>query len=377
MDWLYHGAPPPEEPRGDAVAWLYDDDDPAPRSRAREVPPARPAPRPAPRPKPESDEEPEPKHRFRRVLVVFGLLLTLWLAFLVYTPTHAWNTMSRVDDAPAGRRPAHQPGTTILLVGTDSREGLSAEQRKRLGTGDAEGARTDTMLIYHVPPKGSPALISLPRDSYLPIPGHKKSKLNAAYAWGGASLLTEAVEDATGLRLDGYLEIGFGGFVALVDAVGGVEVCLDKPMKDKRANIDLPKGCSNLDGVKALGYVRQRYQDPRGDLGRIERQREIIGKVIEKLTTPATILNPVRYWHLCHSIAVVKRGQETTLGVMLPVARSAPGTGRGEVISLTVPISNPSANTPAGSSVLWDEAKAKAMFGQIAKGDTSGLKKFR
>jgi len=306
------------------------------------------------------------------------LVIGLWAAFLVFSPLHAWSRVSTIDATPAGGRPPIQPGTAILLVGTDSREGLTPAQRKRLGTGNAEGSRTDTMIIYYVPPSGKPALISLPRDSYLPIPGHKKNKLNAAYAFGGPSLLVQTVEQATGLRIDGYLEIGFGGFAALVDAVGGVQVCLDKPMKDKKANIDLPAGCQTLDGVNALGYVRQRYSDPRGDLGRVERQREVIGKVLAKIATPATVLNPVRYWRLCHVLSTaVVRGDQTGLGVMTPVGLSAPSYAKGNAISLTVPISNPDAHTSAGSSVLWDDKRAAAMFALLAKGDTSQLDQFR
>ena len=329
-------------------------------------------------PQQESRSGGKQRHPVRRVAKVVGVVLVLWLLFLLATPVQALMSMPKTNDVPSGTRPASQPGTAILLVGTDSREGLTAAQRKELGTGDAEGSRTDVMLIYYVPPTGQPALISLPRDSYLPIPGHKSNKLNAAYAFGGPTLLIQTVEQATGLRLDGYLEIGFGGFVSMVDSVGGVQVCLDAPMKDKDANINLPKGCQTLDGVKALGYVRQRHQDPLGDLGRVQRQREIITKVIKKLATPATVLNPVRYWRVTHSLASsITRGQDTSLGDLFAIARSARALGNGKAISLTVPISNANATTSAGSSVLWNQDKAKTLFGMLARGDTSQLDQFR
>jgi len=382
IEWLYNGTPQSKVAVSDDMVWLYGANAKVSPRVAQPRPataPSQPTPPAAPPPRDDDTEAlPAINIPVKRVLVILLVIIGLWAVFLVYSPVHAWNKIATVDDIPSGTRPPQEPGTAILLVGTDSRQGLTAAQRKALGTGFAEGSRTDTMLIYYVPPKGSPVLISLPRDSYLPIPGHKNDKLNAAYSYGGPSLLVQTVEDATGLRMDGYLEIGFSGFVSLVDLVGGVEVCLKQPMVDQNSNINLPKGCQTLDGTKALGYVRQRYQDPRGDLGRVERQREIIGKVIAKLARPSTILNPIQYWQVCHTFArIVNRGQDTSTDVMTSVAFSAFTYAKGNVISLTVPISDPDARTAAGSSVLWDQNKAQTLFEMLAKGDTSQLDQFR
>jgi len=372
MEWLYGGAPPPKTATDDDMEWLYAAGPRVARQDPVRQDPVRPA------KEPDNLEKPARRFRFARLVVVLLVAFAMWLAFLGYAPVHAWNKVTTVTDIPSGTRPPPQPGTAILLVGSDSRAGLSAAERKQLGTGYAEGGRTDTMLIYYVPPKGSPALISLPRDSYLPIPGHGQDKLDAAYTYGGPSLLVQSVEDATGLRMDGYLEIGFGGFVSLVDLVGGIQVCLKAPMIDKDANLNLPAGCQTLDGIKALGYVRQRHQDPRGDLGRVERQREVIGKIVAKLAKASTLMDPVRYWHLWQTVgSIIQRGQDTGLGVLKPVAMSALSYAKGDVISLTVPISNPDANTPSGSSVIWDQNKADVLFAMIAKGDTSHLNQFR
>ena len=158
-----------------------------------------------------------------RALLILLLLIIVWL---VAVPAYAWSHVGRVDEAPGGTRPANQPGKTFLLVGSDSREGLTKAEQKRLGTGSTAGQRTDTIMILYVPPGGKPALISLPRDSYLTIPKNGKNKLNAAYAFGGPKLLVQTVEQNTGLRIDGYLEIGFGGFVNIIDALGGIRMCL-------------------------------------------------------------------------------------------------------------------------------------------------------
>ena len=308
-------------------------------------------------------------------LIVLILAATGWL---VWVPMKAWADVRQVDNVPAGERPPQQPGTAILLIGTDTRDDLTPQQQAQLGTGNDAGTRTDTMMILYVPPKGRSVLISLPRDTWLTIPGQGKSKLNAAYALGGPKLMTQTVEQATGLRMDGYLEIGFAGFANIVDAVGGVQICLDQPMVDANSNINLPAGCQTLNGPNTLGYVRQRYQDPRGDLGRVQRQRQVVGLIAKKAATPATLLNPKRYWDLSRAFsAALTRGTDTGLGDMVAAGRGMLAISQGKGLTLTVPIGDPNAVSPDGQSiVLWDHQKASEMFDQIARGDTSQLDQF-
>jgi LCP family protein required for cell wall assembly len=322
-----------------------------------------------------------PRKRRSGVRTFFTVLLVALLIFivgLIAIPVYAWSQVKRVDDVPPGKRIADQPGRTFLLVGSDSREGLSKAEQKKLGTGSTAGKRTDTIMIVYVPPGGGkPALISLPRDSYVPIPGHGQNKINAAYSIGGPELLVQTVEQSTGLRVDGYAEIGFGGFVSIVDAVGGVKMCLPSAIQDRDSHLNLKKGCQTLDGVNALGYVRMRKADPRGDLGRVERQRAVLGAVAKKAATPATVLNPVRYWRLSTSGAkAVRLGKDTTFVETASLANAMRKIAGGGGITLTVPVANSGAFTPVGSAVLWDSAKAKDMFGDIARGDTSKLSNY-
>jgi LCP family protein required for cell wall assembly len=311
------------------------------------------------------------------VLLVIGIVLAVILLWLIAVPVIAWSQISRVDAEPAGDRPADQPGTTFLLVGSDSREGLTAEDRKRLGTGNSGGQRTDTIMILSIPPGGRPALISVPRDSYVTIPGRGENKINAAYAFGGPELLVETVEQNTGLRIDAYTEIGFGGFVNVIDALGGIQMCLPRAIKDRDSHLDLPKGCQVLDGTNALGYVRMRKADPRGDLGRVERQRQMLAAVAKEAASPLTVINPVRYWSLLTSSAqAVAIGQDTNFGEMVGMANAMRQVAGGTGLTLTVPIADADASTPVGSAVLWDEEKAEEMFGDIARGDTGDLDKF-
>ena len=202
--------------------------------------------------------------------------LVVVLAYLLGVPLHAYSEVTRVNAAPAGDRPAPGKGSNYLLLGSDSREGLTAEQLDEMATEQVEGNRTDTIMVLHHSDSGPSSLVSIPRDSYVPIPGHGTQKINAAFAIGGPQLMAATVEQATGLRLDGYLEIGFGGFAGVVDALGGVNICVAQPMDDPMAGINLQPGCQVLSGPTALGYVRARHSDPRGDIGRAERQRQFL-----------------------------------------------------------------------------------------------------
>jgi LCP family protein required for cell wall assembly len=327
---------------------------------------------PAPRARPAKRRH--PVRNFFRVLLILLLLLILWL---VGVPAYAWSQIARVDAAPSGQRPADQPGKTFLLVGSDSRAGLSKAEQKRLGTGSTGGQRTDTIMIVYLPPGGKPALISVPRDSYVDIPKNGKNKINAAYAFGGPELLVQTVEQNTGLRMDGYMEIGFGGFVNIIDALGGIRMCLPSAINDRDSHIDLPKGCQTLNGTEALGYVRMRKADPLGDLGRVKRQREMLAAVASKAASPATVLNPVRYWKFNMAVAeAIKLGRDTSLPETLWLAYAMKRISGGDGLTLTVPVSSTGASTSAGSAVLWDPTKSKAMFSDIARGDTSGLEKY-
>ncbi len=306
------------------------------------------------------------------MLKVVLVALLAWAAFIVVTPLHAWSQVTREDTTPSGDRPAGADGHTYLLVGSDSRAGLSAAERKALGVGgNAAGRRTDSIILVHTPGgSGKPVLISVPRDSYLSIPGHGKNKVNAAFAIGGPKLLAQTLEQATGLPIDGYVEIGFGGFAGVVDSLGGVDVCVKRDIKDAKAHIDLQKGCQTLDGKNALGYVRARYSDPKGDLGRAERQRQFLGAIMKKAATPATVLLPWRWWGFTHTAASsVIVGEDTSLVDTYRVLSTMRKVSSDQALSLVVPLSTTNASTRAGSSVLWDDTRAEALFTMLRDGE--------
>jgi LCP family protein required for cell wall assembly len=264
-----------------------------------------------------------------------------------------------LSDYPS--RPASGQGTTWLLVGSDSRQGLTVEQQEALATGgDTGNGRTDTILLVHIPALGSSTpttMVSIPRDSYVPIPGYGRDKVNAAFAMGGAPLLAQTVEQATGVRLDHYAEIGFSGFAVLVDAVGGVTVCPTAPIDDPLAGINLTAGCQKLGGGNALGYVRSRAT-PRADLDRMVDQRQFMSALLHQVSSPTTWLNPWR-WYSVPRAAVraltVDHGDHVWDLARLAWALHSP------TVTLTVPIGE-FANSDVGSVVVWDHEKAAALF---------------
>jgi LCP family protein required for cell wall assembly len=294
-----------------------------------------------------------------------GVVALLWVVFLVAVPLWAWTKITKVDAEPDGDRPASQPGSTYLLVGSDSREGLTAEERRRFGTGEAEGRRTDTIMMLHTG-DGPNLLLSIPRDSIVDVPGHGQNKINAAYAIGGPELLVETLESETGVRIDNYVEIGFGGFVNVVDSVGGIEICPDQRMKDRLAALDIKKGCQEADGTTALGYARSRHTSSLGDIDRARRQREVVSAVGSEAMSPWSVLNPVRYFRLANSGAdSVAVGEDTgpfdTARFALAMTRVSGDNG----LTCSVPI--------ADLAVHWDRERALEMFGLIKEDRTADI----
>lgn len=308
--WLYGGGAGARQPSGSGGG----SDDPEPtqvlpkidrpgaaptdsgRSASRsggDQPPRRPVQPAQPVPPP---KKPRRKRPIGRIIL---LVLLAWIVFLVAVPLWAWSTIDKVDIEPSGARPDEQPGTTYLLVGSDSRKGLSKKENKRLGTGgvDDVGQRTDTIMLLHTG-DGPSMLLSIPRDSIVEIPGRGSSKINSAFAFGGPKLLVKTIEQNTGVRVDHYVEIGFGGFVNSVDAVGGIDICPTKRMVDPLANLRIKKGCQEVDGVTALGYARSRHVSQYGDIDRARHQREVVSAIGSEVKSPWTFINPWRYFRV-------------------------------------------------------------------------------
>ncbi|MEO3784823.1 LCP family protein [Actinocorallia sp. B10E7] len=310
---------------------------------------------------PAYDEEP-PRRRRRRPGRVLAVVLAVLLAGSVAGYLSLDGRLQREGAlADYEGRVEDTPGTNWLIVGSDSRAGLTKDDRKKLRTGSAQGKRTDSIMLLHYGDGGT-TLLSIPRDSYVAIPGHGNNKINAAYAIGGSDLLVRTVEQATGIRVDHFAEIGFGGFVGVVDAVGGVNICVKKPLKDPKAGLDLKAGCQDLNGAQALGYVRTR-QYANGDLERIKNQRQFFAALIDKATSPATLLNPFRgiplAWNSTGNFTVDEGDSLYDLARMMLAMRGLSG---GDGTTLSVPFGSFGSSGSIGSYVVWDKAKSEKLF---------------
>ena len=345
--------PPPAEP-----------DRPRPRQQSRQPQPDLPPPNlPPPRgaSTPSAQPRSRPPNRARTVRRVLLALALVWLLFLVLVPIWAWSQIEKVDATPAGERPGDQPGTTYLVVGSDSREDLSAEERADLATGNAEGERTDTIMLLHTG-DGPTTLVSVPRDSPVEIPGVGGSKINSAFSSGGPPLLVETVEQNTGIRVDGYVQIGLGGFVDVVDALGGVEICPDAAVRDRKAGLDIAAGCQEADGTTALGFARTRAFAS-ADLQRVQNQRQVVSAIADKAASPWTVLNPWRYFRLASAGAGSLIIGEGMGPVDLARFAWAMGGVSGGGKTCTVPL--------ASADATWDPELSEQMF-QLIIADRTG-----
>lgn len=279
-----------------------------------------------------------------------------------------------VDLSKVIERPEAGEGTNYLIVGSDSRAGLSSEQKKNLHTGSADGKRTDSMMILHTGDNG-PTLISLPRDSNVTIPSFKGSesgklykgtgrqvKLNAAYAEDGPELLVRTVEANTGLRIDHYVEIGFAGFANIVDAVGGVEIDIPKGgMKDTKSGADFEEGKQTLNGEEALAFVRTRYALAGSDLDRTKNQQKFLSALASQTATPGTVLNPFKlYPTMSAGLDTLIVDKDMSLFDLAGMFWAMKGVTGGEGTSMNMPISG-----SRGGNLVWDTAKVKQLVEQL------------
>jgi LCP family protein required for cell wall assembly len=288
-----------------------------------------------------------PKKRWGLRIFITALVLlavlALWPIGLMIWASGQINHVDALSGAAA------TPGRTFLLAGSDER-----------GTGGIDdgvtGSRTDTIMILHQPASGPTALISIPRDTLAQIPGRSPNRINAAHAFGGPALLVATVEQMTGLTIDHYVEIGFGGIGGLVDALGGVRLCWDYDVDDVMSGMFWMPGCHDVGGTQAIAFSRMRYSDPRGDIGRAERQRQLISALASEIASPATLINPAR------QVRTISAGLDTLLvsegtgltdiGRMALAFRAATGEGG---VTGTPPIATIDHRVQGvGSTVLLD-----------------------
>jgi LCP family protein required for cell wall assembly len=306
--------------------------------------------------------------RPRRIFGVLAVVVVLLAAGGVATYFYLNGKLTRGAALAAfPGQPAPGSGTNWLIAGSDSRQGLTRQQELEYSTGQVGGSGdgdSDTIMILHIPVSGRPILISVPRDSYVNIPGYGMDKINAAFAYGGPALLAKTIESDTGLYINHYMTIGFGGFVNVVNAVGGVRICLPTALHDAASGVNLNAGCQVLNGGQALAFVRDRHDFATEDLQREQDQRIFLAALLRKMTSAGVALNPFASLPAASGAASnITVNPGTQLYQLLSVARALR-----DPLTTTVPVANANFWTPAGDSVQWNAAAATQLFTDLQHG---------
>lgn len=309
------------------------------------------------------------------LLVMATLLIAVVAGWLVWLNSQIDEVRRfEVDLGQAEERPPQGKGLDILLMGVDDLDGDreigdSVYEMLEQGTWEPGIARSDTLMVMHLAAdRKSAQLVSIPRDSWVQIPGHGKSKINAAFSWGGPELAARTVEHNMGIHLDHLMIIDFDGFKDLTSAIGGVDVFVPETLTDPRTGeTDWERGTQHLEGENALHYVRTRYSLPGGDFDRIHRQQNFLRAVLDKLTSKGVLLNPVKVSKLAGTVAgLVTVDDALTNGKLRDLALDARHLRSNSFRFVTVPDEG-TGMEGAASVVYVDLPAAKKMFDAIEK----------
>lgn len=381
----------------------------AERPAATYVPPTNAAPpiiAPLPKGALPGSQRPKIKRPIKLVLLSILAIVAVWAGLLVWAGLSVLDAAPRVNYAPPGGRPADQPGSTYLLVGSDSRTGLTPAEELKYSTGGAAGQpHTDTIMLVHTGSNGT-IVMSIPRDSIVSVPdapsiqeygssrcfnpksGQYCTKINAAFGDGApgrdpskdhkahdldAQALVKTIEQATGIRIDGYLEIGLGGLPKMVDSVGGITICPDAkallPGLTEMTDTDsgaatadnghpIKMVCQHANGLKALAFARDRHDFSAGDFQRAADQREVMAAVMHKLQGLSFILNPFRLHNAGTKVmSTISLGNGMSIWQLYNLFGALKDLSAKKAKSCLVPLSD--------ASGTWSQDRAPKMFDLI------------
>lgn len=312
---------------------------------------------------------------------VLGWVSVVMSAVLVATSLTAYAAFRKLEGniqytdvlGLLGKDRPEKPATeaeNILLIGSDTRTGQGDAKYGRY----IQGARSDTLILLHLSPKHDKALlVSFPRDSIVQLPSCQQengtmsqprvARINAAFSTGGPACSWKTIESLTGIHIDHFVEVDFAGFKRMVDALGGVEVCLPEPVHDIKSGLNLSAGPHVVEGEQALAFVRVRHNIGNGsDLGRIKRQQKFMGSMVKKATSTGLLLNPPRLYSFLDA-ATKSITTDSELGVdgLKRIADSVKGLNARHVTFLTVPVHD----TGDGATVAWNQPDANQLFAAI------------
>lgn len=323
-------------------------------------------------------DESKPRHRLRKALIGLGVCIVLLIAGVfavgLYLQNKLGDQIDRIPDAFEGLEDRPQKSgdaVNILLMGSDRR----SDNQTTGGDATADSwipgeQRSDTLMVLHISgDRESASVVSIPRDSYVRIPGHGEDKINAAFSYGGPSLAVETIEQLTSVHLDHIALIDWEGFERLTDALGGVEVTVPETVRDTKNDRTWTKGKHELDGEEALLYVRQRYGLPGGDFDRINRQQAFLRTLLGKTLSNDTLTSPTKLYDVLDAVtANLSVDEGWSVGDMRGLAWSLRGLRTSDVDFTTVPLKG-TGMIGGASVVLLDKPKGERMWAAMRDDD--------
>ncbi|MBW3594208.1 MAG: LCP family protein [Actinobacteria bacterium] len=321
-----------------------------------------------------SYKEREKKHmRHWWQWVALGLLIV----FVVGGGYGVWlyyKTQGAIQESVGGVDPADEAEPfNVLLVGSDSREGLTEEEQVELGAQAVGGERADTVILAHIDPANDHVImVQFPRDLWVPIPELGEDKINAALM-GGPERLVETVKELTGLPINKYVQVNIAGFRDVVDAIGGVDICIAEAIPfDPNTGIEVTEdevGMVHFDGDRAIRFVRSRNFET-GDFARIQNQQKFVAAALNKVTSTSTLLNPGRIVELAEIAGKnLRTDQHTTLNGIKKLAETLRGFEPERFEAYIVP-NHGIGNVNGISTVEYDPVAAEVMFEAIADNES-------
>jgi LCP family protein required for cell wall assembly len=309
----------------------------------------------------------------RRVLAVVGVVV-LVLAAAGFGA--AWwfqrsldSNIERLGDpfaaieTPEGEaaEPAEEnEAVNLLVLGSDSR--ISAGDPSQW---EAGAQRTDAIMLVHLPEdRKSAQVVSIPRDSWVDIPGHGEAKINAAFSYGGPSLMIQTVQDLTGVQIDHFVVTDFESFTAMTDALDGVRIRVPEDIGDGD-QVFFHKGVHMMSGEEALKYTRQRHGLNNGDFGRVQRQQNWMRAILAKVNNNRNDVGMMSDFFTTVSKSVAA-DDGFTIDRMRNLYMSARGLSTNDVDFMTAPYSGTGRSDDGQSIVVLDRARFDPLMEAIA-----------
>ncbi|MFE4049617.1 LCP family protein [Streptomyces sp. YIM B13518] len=330
-----------------------------------------------------------PRRRWGRI-VLLSLLAVLLAAggtgYWLYSDLNDNIDGVDLDEALGEDRPEKLPtsGQNLLVLGSDSRAGANAD----LGTGKVSGARSDTALVIHIPEGRRQAVaVSIPRDTLVTrpecarsdgsaLPAAERVMFNSVYSTAGPACVVKTVEKMSGVRMDHYMEIDFAGFKGLVDAIGGVSVTVEEPIKDTSSGLDLSAGTHRLDGTQSLAFVRTRHGVGDGsDLGRIGLQQQFMIALLSEVKRQDLFGSPTKTYKIADTLtsALTTDSELASLTSLADFARSMNGVDPATMETIMLPVAydkvdpNRVVAAQPQADQLWEAIRSDAEIPESAK----------